>query len=117
MLKQILLISLVSTPILANDKIGKVCFGRNLAKVYSEHTDQLYLKIDDSKKLFFNSPHDGPVLDNLDLDQDHMIKVYFGDQLVSSWPLNFSHLNTKSVIIWRSAGSWRMEPVDESRCQ
>ncbi len=117
MLKHILLLSLISTPILANDETGRVCFGKNLAKVYSEHTDKLYLKIDDSKKLFFNRPHDGPVLDNLDIDQDHMVKVYFEDRLASSWQLNFSRLNTKSVIIWRSAGSWRMEPVDESRCQ
>ncbi len=99
---------------LANDNGGKVFFGKNLAKPASEYTDRLYLKINDSEKLYFNRKHDGPVLENLDLNKDHMVKVYFDDEIGSSWILNFSKLKTKSVIIWRSAGSWRMEPIEKS---
>ncbi len=118
MIKHILLLILLfSTSVAANDKMGKVCFGKNLAKPYSEHTDRLYLKIDDSQKLYFNESHKGPVLKNLDVNKDHMVKVYFDDQLSKSWPLNFSKLNTQSVIIWRSAGSWRMEPTLGSKCK
>jgi hypothetical protein len=101
---------------MADDNAGKVCFGKNLAKAYSEHTDRLYLKINDSNKLFFNQKYTGPVIRDLDVNRVHMIKVYFDNQLVKSWPLNFSRLHTNSVIIWRSAGAWRMEPVDSFEC-
>jgi hypothetical protein len=108
---------LFSTSVSANDNIGKVCFGKNLAKPFSEHTDRLYLKIDDSDKLYFNRQHSGPVIDNLYINTDHIVKVYFDDQVCKSWILNFSKLNTQRVIIWRSAGSWRMEPAEGSICK
>ena len=118
MIKHIIFALLIfSTSVSANDNVGKICFGKNLAKPASEHTDRLYLKINDSKKLYFNRPYKGPVLENLYLDKDHIVKVYFDDQLVTSWILSYSKLKTQSVIIWRSAGSWRMEPVDESLCK
>ena len=114
MLKYIIFALLIfSTSVLANDNVGKVYFGKNLAKPSSEHTDRLYLKINDSEKLYFNRPHKRPVSENLDLNKDHIVKVYFDDQIVISWILNYSKLKTQSVIIWRSAGSWRMEPVEE----
>jgi hypothetical protein len=118
MIKHMLLLFLLfSTSAAASDELGKVCFGKNLAKPHSEHTDRVYLRIDDSNKLYFNRPNDGPVLASLDINKNHMVKVYFDDQLVRSWPLNFSKLGSRSVIIWRSAGSWRMEPVEESKCK
>ena len=118
MIKHIIFVLLIfSTSVLANDNVGKVCFGKNLAKTSSEHTDRLYLKINDSEKLYFNRPHKGPVLENLDLNKDHIVKVYFDDQIVISWILSYSTLKTQRVIIWRSAGSWRMEPVEESICK
>ena len=113
----LLLWVLLTSPVLASDVSGKVCFGKNLAKPHSEHTDRLYIKIDDSEKLYFNQPHKGPVLDNLDLKTDHMAKVYFDDQLALSWKFNFEKLNTRAVVIWRAAGSWRMEPVEGSICK
>ena len=113
MIKQIIIaLFILSTPILANENGGKVYFGKNLAKPASEYTDRLYLKIDDSKKLYFNRKREGPVLENLDMNKDYIIKVYFDDKIGSSWILNFSKLKTKSVVIWRSAGSWRMEPLE-----
>lgn len=112
-----LLLWLFSISAVANDKVGKVCFGKNLGKPHREHTDRLYLQIDDSEKLYFNRPHDGPVLSNLDTNIDHVVKVYFDGNIGKSWILNFSKLNTQSVIIWRSAGSWRMESTDESMCK
>jgi len=113
----LLLLLLFSTSIVANDKMGKVYFGNNLAKPHSEHTDRLHLIIDDSEKLYFNRSHEGPVLNDLDINIDHMVKVYFDNQLGSSWVLNFSKLKTQSIIIWRSAGSWIMEPLEESTCK
>jgi len=98
---------------LASDNGGKVYFGKNLAKPASEYTDRLYLKIDDSEKLYFNRKYEGPVLENLDLNKDHIVKVYFDDEIGRSWILNFSKIKTKSVVIWRSAGAWRMEPIDK----
>ena len=92
-------------------------FWEDLAKPSSEHTDRLYLKINDSEKLYFNRPYKGPVLENLNLNKDHIVKVYFDDQIVISWILSYSKLKTQSVIIWRSAGSWRMEAVEESKCK
>jgi hypothetical protein len=103
-----------STSSLANDYSGEVFFGKNLAKPASEHTDRLYLRIDDSKIQYFNRKHEGPVFENLDLEKDYIVKVYFDDELCCSWIMNFSKMKTKSVIIWRSAGSWRMEPFEKS---
>ena len=117
-MKHLIFVLLIfSTSVSANDNVGKVCFGNNLAKPSSEHTDRLYLKINDSEKLYFNRLHKGPVLENLDLNIDHIVKVYFDDQIVISWILSYSKLKTQSVIIWRYAGSWRMEPVEETKCK
>ena len=114
MIKQIILALLIlSAPVLAAENGGKVFFGKNLAKPASEHTDRLYLKINDSKILYFNRKHKGPVLENLNLNKDHIVKVYFDDEIGGSWILNFSKLKSTSVIIWRSAGSWRMEPLEK----
>ena len=114
-MNQILLILLFSTSVFANDNVGKVFFGKNLAKPYSEHTDRIYLKIDDSEKLYFNRKQEGPVLENLNLNKDHIVKVYFDDELARSWILNFLKLKTRSVVIWRSAGAWRMDALEESK--
>jgi hypothetical protein len=117
MRKHFLLLFLIfSSTAFASDKLGKVCFGKNLAKPYSEHTDRIYLKVDDSDKLYFNRPNEEAILKGLDINKNHMVKVYFDNQLVRSWPLSFSDLGSYSVIIWRSSGSWRMEPSDESKC-
>jgi archaellum component FlaG (FlaF/FlaG flagellin family) len=98
---------------------GVVCLGKNLAKSLDEHSDRLHLKVDDSHKIVFKHPYSGPtvVADNLDLDQDHEIAVYFDGRIVQSWRLNFSVLNTESVLIWRASGSWRMEPNRVSECR
>jgi hypothetical protein len=112
----LLLFLLFSTSAVAGGKLGTVCFGKNLAKPYSEHTDRIYIKIDNSDMLYFNRPSEGAVLTGLDINKNHMVKVYFDNQLVRSWPLSFSDLGSYSVIIWRSSGSWRMEPSDESKC-
>ena len=111
MRKVVFIVLMLSIPALAGDLGGRVFFGKNLAKPASEHTDRLYIKIDDSDKLYFNGKHDGPVLENLDLNDDHIVKVYFDDEVGQSWTLNFSELGTQSVVIWRSASAWRMEPI------
>ena len=116
-MRRVALLLLSSTSVFANDNVGRVCFGKNLAKPYSEHTDRLYIRIDDSKKIYFNRPHAGPVIDNLDINVHHIVKVYFDDELGQSWPLNFSKLDAQSVIVWRSAGAWHMEPVEASACE
>jgi hypothetical protein len=107
---------LVAIPAVAQDHLGRICFGPNLAKPLSEHTDRLYLRVDDSAKLYFNRPQDGPVLADLDLHQDYLIKVYFDDRIVQSWTLNFANLDTHRVMIWRSAGAWHMDPAEAAIC-
>ncbi|WP_027362399.1 hypothetical protein [Desulfospira joergensenii] len=115
MKKYIIFIAILfSASVWANDNVGKVYFGENLAKTLSEHTDRLYLKIDDSENLYFNRQHSGPVIGNLNIHTDHMVKVYFDDQICESWKLNFSKLKTQAVIIRRLPGSWRMEPASDT---
>ena len=112
----LLILLLFSTSVSANEDTGSVYFGQNLAKPFDEHTDRIYLKIDNSEKLYFNRKYDGPVLENLDLNKDHDVKVYFDNKVVQSWILNYSKRKTHSVLIWRSAGSWRMEAIVNSNC-
>jgi hypothetical protein len=103
----------------ADDALGTVCLGKNLAKPLVEHSDRLYLRIDDSEKRFFDESSDLPriISDGLDIRADHIVRVYFDDRVVESWRLNFSLLRTNSVLIWRAAGSWRMEPFDAALCR
>lgn len=103
----------------ANDITGIVCLGKNLALPYEEHTDRLYLRIDDSAPIHFLRPYSGPrvVARNLDFRKDHLVKVYFDGQVAQSWKLNFSELRTNSVLVWRAPGSWRMESNDVSSCK
>jgi hypothetical protein len=114
---RLLILLLASASVDAEKYTGSVCFGANLAKPISEHTDRLYLKINESKKLYFNRKYKGPALKNLNLDTKHMVKVYFDDQITTSWPLDFKILNTNSVLIWRSAGSWRMDSIKTIKCK
>jgi hypothetical protein len=103
----------------SNEMNGTVCLGKNLALPYDEHTDRLYLKIDDSPRIYFVRPYIGPrvVAQNLDIHKDHMVKVYFDNQEVQSWKLNFSKLKTKKVLVWRASGAWRMEANEVSSCK
>ncbi len=121
MLRAALLLIFVSSINVASstELQGTVCLGKNLAKTMSEHSDRLYLKIDDSQNIVFAHPYDGPivVMQGLDLSKEHMVYVYFDDQIAQSWRLNFSKLKTDSVLIWRAAGSWRMEPNEVSACK
>ncbi len=104
---------------LSNELKGTVCLGKNLAKVSSEHTERLYLKIGDSPKIYFIRPYSGKrvIAKNLDIRKEHAIKIFFDDQIVQSWKLNFLKLKTDSVLIWRASGSWRMEPNKASSCK
>lgn len=116
----LLIILVTSTKIaLSNEQKGTVCLGENLAKPAIEHSDRLFLKIDNSPNIYFEYPYIGPgaVLINLDLNKDHKVYVYFDNQVVESWKLNFSKLETDSVLIWRASGSWRMEPNEASSCK
>ncbi len=113
----LILLTLFSAAIMAANNEGTVCFGQNYAKPFDEHTDRLYLKINDSEKLYFNDLLEKPVQKNLDINRNHLVKVYFDNQIASTWILNFAKLNTQSVVIWRAAGSWRMDPVDRSICR
>ena len=120
MLKISLLIFLMSltTFSFSDDRKGTVCLGKNLAKPLSEHSNRLYLTVNNSKKIYFLRPYRGPkmVFNNLDLSKVHTINIYFDDKITQSWKLNFSKLKTNSVLIWRAPGSWRMESNEASSC-
>lgn len=104
--------------VFSSEQMGTVCLGKNLSKVSSEHSDRLYIKIGDSSRIYFLRPYSGPgiVLKNLDIKKDFSVSIFFDDEVTQSWKLNFSKLKTESVLIWRSAGSWRMEPNKVSTC-
>ena len=109
----IFMLLLFSISAFADNDMGRVFFGKNYAKPLSEHTDRLYLRINESAKLYVNRRDEGPFLEDLDLNADHVVSVYFDDKIVQSWILNFSDLKTREVLIWRSAGAWRMAPLSE----
>ena len=104
---------------LAEENTGFVCFGQNLAKISSEHTNRLYLRIDESDKLFFNDPNlrGKTIVRGLDLKSEHRVKVFFDDTLAHSFNFNFSELGSTGVEIWRSAGAWRTKPVKGGQCE
>lgn len=103
----------------ANEVKGTVCLGQNLAKPADEHSRRLHLTIDDSQNIYFEQPYDGPrfIARDLDLHKEHLIRVHFDNQVVKSWTLNFSKLKGNSVLVWRSAGSWRIEKNEASSCK
>ena len=121
MLRAVLFVMLMSfsSAGLSAESTGAVCLGKNLAKSLDEHSDRLYIKINDSQIIRFESPYSGPtvVMDNMDLNSDHRVYVYFDDEVVQSWKLNFAKLHTESVLIWRASGSWRMEPNQVTSCK
>lgn len=96
---------------------GKICFGKNYSKIAGEHGNSVYLKIDKSDEIYFNVNYAGPATAGLDLNLEHNIEIYYEGMLVKSWQLNFSKLGQNQVVIWRSAGSWRMKPVDVGECE
>ncbi len=93
-----------------------VCLGRYLSKVNDAH--RVSLKIGDSKKIYFNKPQKPPkiVVEKLDMNEKHQVRVFYDDQVVSSWYIDFKNLNCKMVCIWRSAGAWRMDPILSNKC-
>jgi hypothetical protein len=104
---------------LSSELKGTICLGKNLAKTASEHSDRLYLKVNNSLNIYFVVPYIEPkiIAQNLDVQRDHTVKVYFDNRVVQSWKLNFFKKKANSVLIWRAAGSWRMEPNDASSCK
>ena len=104
---------------LAEEAGGIICLGNNLAKVADENSRRLHLQIDDSSNIYFKKPYNDPELaaKDLSITADHTIKVFFDGNVVQSWTLNFARLNTNSVVVWRSAGAWRMDAIDASLCQ
>ncbi len=102
----------------AEDATGFVCLGRNLAKVSTERSERLYLRVDDSPKIYFADPYEGPriVVRDFDVNTDHLVKVYFDDEVVQSWKFSFDRLKTRAVLLWRSAGAWRMEAIEVGSC-
>ena len=113
------LVCCLSTSAKSAEQTGIVCLGENLAIPLDEHTQRLYLKIDDSPKIYFLSSFNPPliVVEGLDLKSSHNIYVFFEGKIAQSWKLNFRQLGAKAALIWRSAGSWRMEPIDAGLCR
>jgi hypothetical protein len=115
----LLLLLFISPTIFAHSTKGTMCLDRNLAKPFEEKTNRLYLKINDSEKIYFIRPYIGPriIATNLDLELDHSVKVYFDDQVVVSWKVNFTKLDTTGINIWRSGGAWHADPIDPQKCE
>ena len=109
----------VSMNALSEEPGGSVCLGKNLSIVASDHSDRLYITVGDSPRIYFDRASDGPklVVQHLDLDKSHVIKVHFDGEVVESWKLNFATLATDTVLVWRAKGSWRMEPIRLEQCE
>lgn len=113
-IKTLLLATLIYLPnvSMANELHGTVCLGKNLSIIASDHSNRLYLNIDGLAKFHFDKPFEAPkiVEENLDVNKEHTVYVYYDNEVVDSWPLNFSKLKTSSVLIWRAKGAWHMAP-------
>jgi hypothetical protein len=97
---------------------GEVCLGNNLSKIADEHTHLLQIQVDDLPPAYFARPYLGPkqIAKNLNETKTHSIKVYFNGNVVKSWSLEFNSFTSGSVLIWRSAGSWRMDLNEVGKC-
>lgn len=95
MIKTILYTLLCSISALAHsiEQTGIVCLGSNYAKPLAEHTKRLYLRVNDSPKIYFLESYRPPriVIEGLDLTSTHTIYVYFDNKLTQSWKLNFEN--------------------------
>ncbi len=109
---------LLASGALAQSEKGTVCLGPNLAKVLDEHSRRLYVRIDDSAKLYFAEPYRGPRLavEGLDLDKSHRVRIYLDKRIVESWTFSFRRLNASGALVWRSAGAWRTAAIDPAEC-
>lgn len=114
-----ILLVFISSCVLSNEKTGTICLGENLSKPFVDQTNRLYLRINGSKKIYFRRPYEGPIIvaNQLNLQTDHLIKVYFDDEIVQSWTVNFEKLNATGVNIWRGPGAWRSDVIDPSECK
>ena len=108
----------ISTLAHSTEQTGTVCLGSNYAKPLAEHTKRLYLKVNDSSKIYFLESNQPPriVIEGLTLGSTHTVYVYFDNKLRESWKLNFGKLGSHAALIWRAGGSWRMEPIDPTSC-
>ena len=108
----------------ASDEIGYVCFGKNMAKPLSEHSELLTIQIGESQRFQFNDPTQPPsqrrprrILEGLDVNERHIVRVFFDGKQFTSWWIDFTKLGSNGAIIWRGAGAWKMEPAIEPSCK
>jgi hypothetical protein len=109
-------------PVCAEDgplvRHGSVCLGPNLAK--ANHADWI-------SRLAVKVGADGPfdfvgvpklVVQGLPLDKAQRVQVLYDGKVIESWTLRFEARDGDAprVMIWRAAGSWRMEPTAPDRC-
>ncbi len=95
-----------------------VCLGLNMSVAASEHSERLYLRIGESPRIYFDKPKKAPriIADGLDRKKRYIVKVYFDDKVVQSWPLEYSKYKSSMVYIWRAKGSWQMEQSHTGKC-
>jgi hypothetical protein len=98
---------------------GSVYLGPFLSVVYYKPGTMPYLTIGDYGPFRFENKDQisKPVTDELDLKIIYKVKVHYDGEVVSSWDLNFDKFGDSKVCIWRAKGSWRMEPMENSKCQ
>ena len=110
----------ISFPVfaLAEDK-GSVCLGPFLSVVWYESSTRPYLTIGDYGPFHFYQENQQSrlVAEDLDLNRTYKVKVHFGGRVVRSWNLNYDKIGSDRVCIWRDKGAWRMEPIENSKCE
>ncbi len=104
----IALITFITNAHALNDRT--ICLGKNESKLAIEHSDKLYLTINDQQKFYFNKPYTRPVplKSQLPTDKVHTVSVYLNSELAKTLHVNFIKLKSTEVTIWRSAGGWKL---------
>jgi len=97
---------------------GSVCVGPNLAKAnHADWVARMSIKINTDGPFDFRSVPK-LVVQGLALDQTHRVQILYDGKVMESWTLRFKaeEGDTPRVMIWRAAGTWRMERTHSDRC-
>ncbi len=114
-----MLLQMLLAGVAANEAGGTVCLGENLSKPPEDQSPRLHLTIDDSPPIHFEPEYRGPriVAAGLGRGKPHLIKVYFDNQVVKSFKLDFRKLKSDSALLWRGPGAWKLEANAAASCR
>ncbi len=95
-------------------KVGAICAGPDYSKALPDK--DIYIKIDNGEKQIFSGARGKILFHNLNLDKKYLIRIFKDNTQFSSLKLEFVKFKTNFVMIWKSSGAWRMDPVIGETC-